>query len=91
MLQQKVLPTQIATSRLIVFSKVKGEFPKPEQTRPITSLSPIMKIIEALIMPELQKTIENNNIVPVLQLGFKKKCSTAMNLILLITEMLESV
>lgn len=58
-IQQKTIPYKSTLARLIIFNKISG-IPTPENTRPIASLSPLIKIFELLIKAKIQKVIKNN-------------------------------
>lgn len=49
-----MIPNKTTLGRLIVFNKIKG-IPTLNQTRPIVTLSPLMKILELLIFDRLKQ------------------------------------
>ena len=89
MLRHKQIQKSTATGRMIVFNKANAT-PKADQTRPIVSLSQIMRLIEALVLPSLHLAVQNPIHVSMNQVGFMKDCSTAMNLLRLTAAMKET-
>ena len=88
--KEKHIPKENTTGRLIAFSKIPDDIPKANETRPIVTLSPIMKLLEALVVPALRKIVNDQVHVPKEQTGFKNKHTTHMNILLLCTTMLTS-
>lgn len=53
-LENKQINTRSTIGRLIVFNKLHNQIPQVTETRPIITISPIIKLIEALVIPALK-------------------------------------
>lgn len=55
----KQIPYPSTIARMIIFNKIEG-IPAVENTRPIATLSPLIKIFELLLKPKLKKLADNS-------------------------------
>jgi hypothetical protein len=81
LMMMRFLPPQIMTGRLLCFNKDPSNVPSLENIRPINIQSVLLKIIESLLLSELQEFIRSNNLLHTSQIGFREHLSTNMNLI----------
>ncbi len=83
----KRIPTPFVFARLHLLNKLKGEIPGLEDLRPIMISSPIIKLIEALILEDLQNTL-----VPLIclaQVGFIPNYSTQTHILRLLGKVID--
>ena len=83
----KKIPTPFVFARLHLLNKLKGETPGLEDIRPIMISSPIIKLIEALILEDLQNTLEPQ-ICPA-QVGFIPKYNTQTHILRLLGKVID--
>ena len=76
-------PKLISIGRMIFLNKVPGIIGDFDSVRPICILSPLMKLIELVILLRLQNEVEMKGIIHWNQKGFTNNCNTNMNLMLL--------
>jgi hypothetical protein len=57
---QKAIPKYWKNARLVLLSKTGSKMALPEQTRPIAVLPVVMKVLEKVLMPHVNKDIWKN-------------------------------
>jgi len=85
--KSKKIPTPFAFARLHLLNKLKGVTPGLDDLRPIMISSPVIKIIEALILQDLKRTL-----VPMIcpaQTGFIPEYSTQTHILRLIGKVID--
>lgn len=75
------IPDEAATSRLHVVNKDKNSTPNLKNLRPIMINSPLRKLMEALLLPELQTKLIEGKVLDQSQTGFIPGCGTSINLV----------
>jgi hypothetical protein len=81
---------QLSSPRLIIFNKNKDSTPTIDNLRPIIASGPLRKLAEALILPELQNLASRSDASGTEQTGFKRHLGTGINLIKLISHLIEA-
>ena len=74
------LPTTWKTAILAPLLKKGKNGQKPESYRPISLLPVGGKILEGILLPRITKYMEDRNLIPCHQTGFRKGMSTSINI-----------
>ena len=69
-------PKQFKVAKVIAIKKPNKQSHSPSSYRPISLLSSISKILEKVIKDKILTYVENNNILPPQQFGFRKEHNT---------------
>lgn len=81
-------PNSWKLAHIILFHKPGKDKNKPESYRPISLLTTLSKLFEKVIYTRLLQLVDNQDILPPFQFGFRKNFSTTHQLLRL-TEMIE--
>lgn len=82
------MPQEVAVSRLHVINKDKGAQPSIGNLRPIMISSPLRKLMEATILPELEQKLVAKGLISKSQTGFMPGCGTSVNLVKSVGELI---
>ena len=85
-LQTSTFPNQWKTAKVIFILKSGKPRPDPESYRPISLLSTLGKIAERVILDRLNEQIEDLNLIPPEQFGFRRSHGTELQLLRLVEE-----
>jgi len=86
-LRKKVVPAPFKFARLHLINKLGGGVPGLEDLRPIMISSPIVKLIEAIALTDLKKTLEPR--ITASQVGFLSTLSTQTHLLRLVGKIID--
>ena len=84
MLQSSIFPSRWKEAEVVMIPKCKIGSNTTRDFRPISLLSCVGKIAEAVVLRRMQFFVESRNIVPDCQFGFRKKHSTTQQILRLV-------
>jgi len=85
--RMKKIPTPFVFARMHLLNKLKGETPGLDDLRAIMISSPIIKLIEALVLQDLQSTLKP--LICPAQVGFLPKYSTQTQILRLLGKVID--
>jgi Reverse transcriptase (RNA-dependent DNA polymerase) len=77
---QSYFPKNWKIAKIIAIQKENKDPTNPSSYRPISLLSSISKLLEKVLLNRINKHVDNNNIIPNHQFGFRKAHSTTHQL-----------
>ena len=73
-------PRDFSSARVFLISKIESAFPKANETRVISLLNCLYKIVELIVLEKLNEEIEQKGLLNKAQTGFVKGLSCSYNL-----------
>jgi hypothetical protein len=90
-IRQSYFPSQWKLAKVVPIPKPCKDLSSPSSYRPISLLCSLSKIIERVILSRINAHLDDNNIIPPEQYGFRQKFSTTRQLVRIIEESKNSI